>query len=190
MKKIPWQRQLKGETVYSGVQFEDTVHHGREVGFRSSRQLVTLSPQLRSKEWYVVVFSSLSPYYLLQDPSPDNGATHSCGVSFHPNGLINKNASQAPKAFVEVLRGLFPKSFQTPSCWQLILTIPSEGWERQSRLLWLTSSLRKEGWKKNTEIILLPTELKENLMQQQRGCQSGNEQDKVGEGGDEEGEEE
>lgn len=57
-------KQVEDGEVYLVLEFEATVNHGG----RRVRQLVTLHSQLRSREKWMLVFSSLSPFYSVWGP--------------------------------------------------------------------------------------------------------------------------
>jgi hypothetical protein len=62
--------QFKEGRIYFGPQFECTVHCGGEGMVAVLLWLVTLHMWLESKQRWMLVLSSLSPFYKAQDPSP------------------------------------------------------------------------------------------------------------------------
>lgn len=71
------ENQFKGDSVYSGSQFQITVLHGWSHSLNQSfRQLLTVDSQLGSTQQSLLVLSELSSLHEVKDPSPENGATY------------------------------------------------------------------------------------------------------------------
>lgn len=65
------QKQPKEGMVYLGSQYKDATHHGEEAW---QQKEVTVSSARMQRQ--VLVLSSISHLYLVQDPTSWNGATH------------------------------------------------------------------------------------------------------------------
>lgn len=62
------QKHLKRERACSNCWFGGRVCHGREVLEAEARAAAHTDPLSRSREWCMLVFNSLGPFYSVQDP--------------------------------------------------------------------------------------------------------------------------